>query len=89
METLYSMGEVIEGKLDDIRMICPNCKKDARFATTQTRHRFWGVKRTRVCPFCDYHLATIEIYQVTQAALDSLKQGQILSDAKVNERKAL
>ena len=67
-------------------MICPNCKYDVRFSTIDSRPRSWGIKRVKVCPKCDYHLATIEIYKISDVALESLKLSQELLDYRMKER---
>lgn len=69
-------------------MICPNCNKDGRFATVDSRHREWGVKRVRVCPNCGKRVATIEIYKVTQEAIDSLAMSQYAIECRERDRKA-
>lgn len=67
-------------------MTCPWCNKDGRFKTVDTRHRWWGVKRVKVCPSCGKHVATIEVCQITTQAIESLEISQSLIDYKEYER---
>ena len=67
-------------------MICPKCKDDVRFATIDSRPRYWGIKRVKECPKCGYRMATIEINKVTSQAVESLKISQELLDYKAKER---
>lgn len=68
-------------------MMCPNCYTDNRFKTIDTRHRSWGVKRIKVCPKCGHHLATIEIYKVSDEALASLTISQYAIDTREFDRR--
>ena len=68
-------------------MICPDCEIDGRFKTVDSRPRPWGVKRTKVCPNCGKHVATIEICKITEEALESLTMSQYMIDYREYERK--
>lgn len=68
-------------------MICPKCKTDGRFATIDSRPKSWGIKRTKVCPNCKAHIATVEIYKFTKEIEESLRLSQELIDYKERERK--
>ena len=68
-------------------MICPNCKKNERFKTVDSRQREWGIKRVKVCPNCGLHVPTVEIYDVSPEMIESLRTSQYLIEYKRRERK--
>lgn len=62
-------------------MKCDKCGSD-QLITTNTRGTDWGVKRTRVCLVCGYHMATIEISKITEEAITSLKKFKKLTQKR-------
>lgn len=68
-------------------MNCPDCNSD-NTKVIDSRPSDWGVKRIRKCIDCGYKFATIEIREITDEAIESLKVSQYLIDCRSNsERK--
>lgn len=58
-------------------MKCNKCGSD-QLIIANTRNTDWGVKRTRICLDCGYHMATIEINKITDEAIASLNKSKSL-----------
>jgi len=69
-------------------MICPICGKKGKFATIDSRPRDWGVKRMRKCPNCNVHIPTIEIFNASPEAIESLELSKYFTECRYKERKA-
>lgn len=68
-------------------MICPVCGKNSRFTTIDSRQRDWGIKRMKKCPNCKVHIPTIEIYNASPEAIESLGLSKYLTECRKRERK--
>ena len=69
-------------------MKCPYCDTQDNFLTVESRSRPWGVKRRKLCLSCNRTFPTIEINQITDEALASLRRSKITikARAKTKER---
>jgi len=66
-------------------MKCPCCNVEDQSTVLSSRSREWGMKRIRHCLSCNRNFATIEIYKITDDALNSLSKSK--KRIKTNERK--
>ena len=63
-------------------MNCPYCQAKDRIQTLETRSRDWGTKRIKKCLQCGNRFSTIEVYEVTDEALASLKKSSMIRNSK-------
>lgn len=54
-------------------MICKRCGSH-NTVIADTREKEWGIKRTRECLDCGYRMPTIEVTEITDAAVKSLQK---------------
>ena len=63
-------------------MICPYCNTPDQIMTLETRSKEWGMKRMKKCLKCGGRFPTIEVYDVTDEALNSLNKSKKIQKSK-------